>query len=88
MVILGNLPYSGESINKGNWILSLLDDYKKEPTGGQLQEKNSKWINDDYVKFIRFGQHFIEKTAMEFWRISTITVFWTIPLFGGCVTIC
>ena len=33
-----------------------------EPGGAQkLIEKNPKWINDDYVKFLRFGQHFIEK---------------------------
>jgi predicted helicase len=63
MVILGNPPYSGESQNKGEWILNLMEDYKKEPTGGKLQEKNPKWLNDDYVKFIRFGQHFIEKNG-------------------------
>ncbi|MDR1417401.1 MAG: N-6 DNA methylase [Prevotellaceae bacterium] len=63
MVVLGNPPYSGESQNKGEWILKLLEGYKKEPTGGHLQEKNPKWLNDDYVKFIRFGQHFIEKNG-------------------------
>jgi predicted helicase len=63
MVILGNPPYSGESQNKGEWILHLMEDYKKEPTGGRLQEKNPKWLNDDYAKFIRFGQHFIEKNG-------------------------
>ncbi len=65
MVVLGNPPYSGESSNKGKnfeWIDSLLDDYKKEPGGlEKLNERNSKWINDDYVKFLRFGQHFIEQ---------------------------
>jgi hypothetical protein len=62
MVVLGNPPYSGESSNKGQWIMNLLEDYKKEPGGiVKLKEKNSKWINDDYVKFIRFGQYFIEK---------------------------
>ena len=64
MVILGNPPYSGESANKGVWMRGLLDDYKKEP-GGQrkLQEKNPKWLNDDYVKFLRYGQYFIEKNG-------------------------
>ena len=61
MVVLGNPPYSGESSNKGEWILNLLDVYKKEPTGGALQERNPKWINDDYVKFIRYAEQFIEK---------------------------
>ncbi len=65
MVVLGNPPYSGESANKGKnfeWIESLLDDYKKEPGGlEKLNERNPKWLNDDYVKFLRFGQHFIEE---------------------------
>ncbi|MFA7628523.1 MAG: type ISP restriction/modification enzyme [Candidatus Dojkabacteria bacterium] len=65
MVVLGNPPYSGESSNKGKnfeWIDSLLDDYKKEPGGlEKLNERNPKWLNDDYVKFLRFGQHFVEE---------------------------
>jgi predicted helicase len=64
MVVIGNPPYSGESANKGEWIMKLMEDYKKEPGGkAKLKERNPKWINDDYVKFIRFGQHFIEKNG-------------------------
>ena len=63
MVVIGNPPYSGESANKGKWITDLLKDYKQEPGGGKLQERNSKWINDDYVKFIRYGQHYIDRTG-------------------------
>ncbi|RZM15625.1 MAG: DNA methyltransferase, partial [Pedobacter sp.] len=64
MVVIGNPPYSGESSNKSDWIMNLMEDYKKEPGGKiKLQERNPKWINDDYVKFIRFGQHFIEKNG-------------------------
>ena len=62
MVIIGNPPYSGESQNKGKWIMSLMEDYKKEPGGKMpLDERNPKWLNDDYVKFIRMAQHYIEK---------------------------
>ena len=62
MVVIGNPPYSGESQNKGRWIMSLMEDYKKEPGGKQpLDERNPKWLNDDYVKFIRLAQHYIEK---------------------------
>ncbi|UZA17987.1 N-6 DNA methylase [Moraxella bovis] len=62
MVVMGNPPYSGESANKGEWIMNLMDDYKKEPNSKEkLKEKNPKWINDDYVKFIRYGQYFIGK---------------------------
>ena len=64
MVVLGNPPYRGESTNKSNWILKLMEDYKKEPEGKEkLKERNAKWINADENKFIRFGQHFIEKNG-------------------------
>ena len=62
MIVMGNPPYSGESQNKGEWIMKLMEDYKKEPGGIQpLQEKNSKWINDDYCKFIRLGQYYVDR---------------------------
>ncbi len=61
MVAFGNPPYSGESQNKSDFIMNLMQDYKKEPSGGKLKEKNPKWINDDYVKFIRMGEHYINK---------------------------
>ena len=64
MCIIGNPPYSGESSNKGKWIMDLMEDYKKEPGGKEkLKEKNPKWINDDYVKFLRYGQYYIEKNG-------------------------
>ena len=64
MVVIGNPPYSGESSNKGEWIMNLMEDYKKEPGGKEkLKERNPKAINDDYVKFMRFGQHFIDKNG-------------------------
>jgi len=64
MAVIGNPPYSGESANKGEWIMKLMEDYKKEPGGKEkLKERNPKWINDDYVKFLRFGQYFIEKNG-------------------------
>jgi len=64
MCVIGNPPYSGESANKGEWIMKLMEDYKNEPGGKEkLKEQNSKFINDDYVKFLRYGQHFIEKNG-------------------------
>ncbi len=55
LVILGNPPYSGHSSNTGAWIRGLIDDYKKV-AGKPLGEKNPKWLQDDYVKFLRFAQ--------------------------------
>lgn len=64
MCVIGNPPYSGESANKGDWIMKLMEDYKKEPGSKEkLKERNPKWINDDYVKFMRYGQYFIEKNG-------------------------
>lgn len=64
MCIIGNPPYSGESANKGKWIMDLMEAYKKEPGGTEkLKERNPKWINDDYVKFIRFSEHMIAKNG-------------------------
>ena len=63
MVVLGNPPYSGESQNKGEWIMSLIAEYKKEPQNPSNNIPDTKWINNDYVKFIRFGQHFIHKNG-------------------------
>ena len=87
MCILGNPPYSGESANKG-FILSqqedLLNDYKKEPGGKEkLQERNSKWLNNDYVKFIRLGQHFIEKNGSGIVAFITSNSFLDAPIFRG-----
>jgi predicted helicase len=55
MVIVGNPPYSVSSSNKGEWIQNLIKDYK---TG--LGERKIN-LDDDYIKFIRFAEHFIEK---------------------------
>lgn len=64
MCVLGNPPYAGESANKGDWIMQLIAPYKMEPGGRvRLDERNPKWLNDDYVKFIRFAEHMIEKTG-------------------------
>lgn len=60
MVMLGNPPYSVSSSNKGKefeWIDGLLKDYKKN-----LNEKKIN-LDDDYIKFIRLGQYFIEHTG-------------------------
>ena len=84
MVIIGNPPYSGESANKGEWIMKLMEDYKKEPGGKEkLKERNPKWINDDYVKFIRYGQHFIEKNGSGILAFINPHGFLDNPTFRG-----
>ncbi len=84
MVILGNPPYSGESANKSDWIMKLMEDYKKEPGGiEKLKEKNSKSINDDYVKFMRYGQYFVEKNGEGILAFINAHGFLDNPTFRG-----
>jgi predicted helicase len=61
MVVLGNPPYSGISSNMGEWISGLIEDYKY--VDGEHFGERKHWLHDDYVKFIRFGEHFIERTG-------------------------
>jgi len=58
MCVIGNPPYSISSNNKSEWIEKLIWDYKKD-----LKEKNIQALSDDYIKFIRFGHHFIDKNG-------------------------
>ncbi len=57
MVVLGNPPYSVSSSNRNDWIQGLIADYKK----GLRETKLN--LDDDYIKFIRLGQHFVEKNG-------------------------
>jgi predicted helicase len=58
MCVIGNPPYSVSSSNKSDWIEKLTADYKKD-----MVERNIQPLSDDYIKFIRFGQHFIDKNG-------------------------
>jgi predicted helicase len=58
MIVLGNPPYSGISQNNGKWITDMIEDYKY--IDGIHFNERKHWLQDDYVKFIRYGQHFIE----------------------------
>lgn len=60
LVIMGNPPYSGTSYNRGKWISDVIKDYY-QIEGQPLKEKNPKWLQDDYVKFIRFAQWKIDE---------------------------
>lgn len=59
MVVLGNPPYSGESFNNNKYISDLIKAYKKD--GNSVPIRDTKWVNNDYVKFTRYAEHFIEK---------------------------
>ncbi len=92
MVIIGNPPYSGHSANVGGWIINLLKGFDErgakiadyfQVDGKPLKERNSKWLNDDYVKFIRFAQWRIEQTGYGILGFITNQGYLDNPTFRG-----
>jgi len=81
MCIVGNPPYSGISSNNGKWISDLIEDYKY--IDGVHFNERKHWLNDDYVKFIRYGQHFIEKNGSGILAFINPHGFLDNPTFRG-----
>jgi predicted helicase len=82
MVVLGNPPYSGHSANKSEWIAGLVKDYYYL-NGLPLGEQNSKYLQDDYVKFIRFGQWRVNETGYGVLAFITNHGYLDNPTFRG-----
>ncbi len=82
LLILGNPPYSGHSSNTGDWIRGLIDEYKRVD-GNPLGEKNPKWLQDDYVKFLRFAQWKIEQAGRGVVGMITNHSYLDNPTFRG-----
>jgi hypothetical protein len=89
LVILGNPPYSGISANQNDWTEKLL---KTDLDGAQsyytvdgqpLGEKNPKWLQDDYVKFLRFAQWKIHKAGRGIVAMITNHGYLDNPTFRG-----
>jgi hypothetical protein len=88
MVIVGNPPYSGHSANSGAWINELLRSADNaanyfEVDGKSLNERNPKWLNDDYVKFIRFSHWRIMQTGYGVLAFVTNHGYLDNPTFRG-----
>jgi predicted helicase len=92
LVVLGNPPYAGHSANRSwavqdgkradTFIGRLLRDYYRVD-GRPLGEKNPKWLQDDYVKFIRWGQWRIERTGQGILAFITNHGYLDNPTFRG-----
>jgi type I restriction-modification system DNA methylase subunit len=82
LVILANPPYSGMSANRGEWITNLVGNYKFVDSK-PLEEKNPKWLLDDYVKFIRFAEWKINKIGMGVIGYITNHSYLDNPTFRG-----
>lgn len=58
MCVIGNPPYNPSSTNTNSWILGQLKRYKDG-----LGERKVN-LDDDYVKFLRLSEYFIEKNGV------------------------
>ena len=81
-IVIGNPPYAGTSSNSGPWISSLINDYYFVE-GKPLGERNPKYLQDDYVKFIRLGQHLLHQTGRGIVTFITNHGYITNPTFRG-----
>ena len=82
LVVLGNPPYSGHSANKGEWITNLVHDYTRGVPGLD-KPAQAKWLQDDYVKFFRFGHWRIERTGAGVLAFITNHAYLDNPTFRG-----
>ncbi|HAF48170.1 MAG TPA: DNA methyltransferase [Anaerolineaceae bacterium] len=88
LVIMGNPPYSGISSNINDWTEELLKTdidgaqsyYKVD--GKPLGEKKV-WLQDDYVKFMRFAQWKIHKAGKGIVAMITNHSYLDNPTFRG-----
>lgn len=92
-IVVGNPPYSGHSSNTGQWINDLLrgeDKLTAEKTGNYFEvdgkplgERQPKWLNDDYVKFIRYAQWRIENVGYGILSFISNHGYLSSPTFRG-----
>jgi hypothetical protein len=82
-VVIGNPPYAGHSVNNHiPAIVDLVHDYK-----AGLPELDrpgqGKWLQDDYVKFIRLGEHILSAVSSGLLGYITNHSFLDNPTFKG-----
>jgi predicted helicase len=91
MVVCGNPPYAGLSVNMNDWIDQLLKNKLPGKNGaqsyyevdGQPLGEKKLWLQDDYVKFIRFGQLRIEQSGYGVLAFITNHGYLDNPTFRG-----
>lgn len=93
-VVLGNPPWAGHSANPHGWMDASLkrgyarpdgsrDDGYYRAGGEPLGERNLKWLQDDYVKFLRFAQWKIDQTGEGIVALVTNHGYLDNPTFRG-----
>lgn len=92
-VVIGNPPYLGEAGTGGEWIAGLMRGQDTvtgcktasyfEVGGNPLKERNSKWINDDYVKFTRLSHFLIDTSGVGIHGYISNHGYFDNPTFRG-----
>ncbi|MFL6195684.1 MAG: type ISP restriction/modification enzyme [Thermoanaerobaculia bacterium] len=77
-VILGNPPWSGHSANDFPEVRRAI----RERYGG-MGERNEKWLQDDYVRFLRFAQEKVERAGEGIVAFVTSHGYLDSPTFRG-----
>jgi len=58
-IVIGNPPYSGIAANMSEYAQRMIDAYKI--VDGEALNERKLWLQDDYVKFIRFAQSTLDQ---------------------------
>jgi hypothetical protein len=82
-VVIGNPPYAGHSgNNKLPWIVDKVHDYKRGLPDLQ-KPGQAKWLQDDYVKFLRLAEVILGNSKAGVVGIITNHSFLDNPTFRG-----
>jgi predicted helicase len=82
-VVIGNPPYAGHSKNNAiPWAVDLVYDYKRGYPDLQ-KPGQAKWLQDDYVKFLRFGEWHVAGTTTGILGFITNHAWFANPTFKG-----
>ena len=92
-VVIGNPPYLAEAGRGGDWIARLMRGQEIqsgrktwnyfEVDGGPLNERNTKWLNDLYVRFTRLSHHLLEWSGIGIHAFITNHAYLDNPTFRG-----
>ena len=82
-IVLGNPPYAGHSLNNQvGWVVNKVYDYKRAYPDLQ-KPGQAKWLQDDYVKFLRFAEWEIERSGHGIVGFITNHAWLENPTFKG-----
>jgi predicted helicase len=82
-VVIGNPPYAGHSANNQiKWIVDKVYDYKRGLPDLQ-KPGQAKWLQDDYVKFLRFAELLVGGSSAGVLGFITNHSFLNNPTFRG-----